>query len=301
MQPLVATRSLIEMLNTAVSRATTDNRFAAASGLKLPLSPYQDPPLEAVVGAATQATSHILELLCRKVGQHPWPIREFSIAANRQRQAGLLFVLGAARPTGGELTQSFLYPETPDEVGEIDRLRSLVCSSAGLPVDWAERSPSDLSPAVTRLIRAATLPLPVPADLVKTFSDDVLAGSEEGGPRPLGRQEAWTRVDRLEMYLGRGVLPEDLKIRLAEALAGGVVITGAPPPWRALVRHAVTKRLRLAAGPDGRRPVVVHFVVASGEQRLADGGVVPGLLEAGQSDVVSFSTGSQSCFCVFPF
>lgn len=293
MQPLVATRSLPEMLSTTVSRATTDNTYAASASLDLPTSPYVDPPLDAVVAAATRATAHVAHLLSRKADSHRWPISEFAIAAKPEtrtedgRDRDLVYVLGAARPAGGELTPSTLYTEAQGQVDGITRLRSLVGSDAGLPVDWTKCSTPSLSPTVRRLIDVATLPLPVPPEIVNTFSDDVLAGKLAAGARALGQEEAWARVEMLDAYLGVGVLPSDLRFRLAEALVNGVMIRGAPPPWRTLVRHAVLKKLSVEVGPVGTRPLVVHFIAAYGQQRLADGGLVPGLLEAEKFHAVS--------------
>lgn len=281
------------MLSTTVSRVTTDNTYAASASLDLPTSPHQDPPLDAVVAAATRATAHVAGLLSRKADNHRWPIPEFSIEAKLEtqpedgRDGDLVYVLGAARPAGGELTPSTLYPDAQGKVDGVTRLRSFIGSSAGLPVDWAQFSTPCLSPTVMRLIDAATLPSPVPPEIVNTFSDDVLAGKVAAGARALGQEEAWARMERLESYLGVGVLPSDLRFRLVEAVANGVMIRGAPPPWRRLVRHAVLKRLRAEVGPAGTRPLVVHFIAAYGQRRLADGGLVPGLLEAEKFRVVS--------------
>lgn len=219
------------------------------------------------------------------------------------------YVLGAARPAGGELTPSTLYypaaaqrgaaeEEAEGELngkgGITQQLRGLIGSYAGLLADWECFSTPAMSPAVMRVIRAATPSWPVPPEILQTFGDSVLAGKKAApaaagqeagrGARALGEREAWARVERLDAYLGSGVLSDDLRCRLAEALARGVMMRGAPPPWRALVRHAVVRKLSAEVsegGPIGTRPMVVHFVAASGQQRLADGGgLVPGLLEA---------------------
>ena len=111
---------------------------------------------------------------------------------------------------------------------------------------------------------------------------------------------------QLEAYLGGALLPGDLRYRLADALAGGVLMRGPPPPWRTLVRDAVARKIMLAGGKRGRggdrgtggRPLVVHFVAASGQERLKsarDGVAVPGLLEADNFRAVS---ARRSVFCV---
>lgn len=310
-QPLIATRCLYHMLNTAVSRATTDDRYAGAVGLALPASRYEDPPLQAVVAAAARATEHVRRLLARRSAA--WPVPEFATAVSRRvggqhprATVKAVYVPGAARAAGGEILGSPLRApgstaETNDEDAALDRLRGAVAASGGLPVDWAATTlpalgppPSPPSPGVAAraaeaVLRAAALPA-VPPRLAEAFSPVALAGRESS--RTLGPREAWTRVEELEAYLGSGLIAEDLRFRLAEALAGGGVMRGPPPPWRTLVRDAIARRVALAAGGDAaRRPLVVHFVAACGQERLGGGGddlVAPGLLEAEDFRAVSF-------------
>lgn len=270
------------MLNTAVSRATTDNRYADAVGLALPASRHEDPPLHAVVRAATLATEHVCRLLARR--STAWPISEFATVArsvDRHQQAELAYVPGAARAAGGEIAGSPLL--APEDGGAARaRLQGAVGASSGLPVDWATALPSfglpnPANPGAAAeadvVLRAATLPA-VPRKLAEAFSPKVLAGRE--GSCSLGPQEAWRRVEELEAYLGRGLIAEDLRYRLAEALAGGGMMRGSPPPWRTLVRDAVAKRMMLAGGGDGVaggwQPLVVHFIAALGQDRLERGG-----------------------------
>ena len=316
---MIATRSLQEMLNTAVSRATTDDHYADAVGLALPECRYEDPPLHAVIAAAAHATRHVCGLLSRR--SDAWPMREFAVrtgagapsgnspgARSAVEEEGVVYVPGAARPASGEITVS---PLAPPE-GAIARLRGSVQESGGLTLDWATILPRDrfANPAagtagaataadaakVTALVEAATFP-PLPVDLAEVFDPGVLAG--KGGARPLGRETACARVRQLEAYLGGTLLPGDLRYRLTEALAGGVLMRGRPPPWRALVRDAVARKIMLSSGErggggggggTGGRPLVVHFVAASGQDRLKsslDGVVVPGLLEADNFRAVS--------------
>ncbi|CAM9403052.1 unnamed protein product [Pylaiella littoralis] len=289
-QPLVATRCLQQMLNTAVARATTDDRYADFVGLALPVSRYEDPALHSVVGAATRAIEHVCRLLAHR--SSAWPIEEFAVEARMadgSQQVEIVYVPGAARPAGGEITMSpFLTLEgTADVETNNARVRGVVEASGGLPVDWATVLPSFGLPSPTKpcaaaeaesLLRAASVPA-VPAKLADAFCPTVLAGKE--GSRPMGPEEAWTRVEELEAYLGRGLMSEELRFRLAEALAGGVMMKGPPPPWRTLVRDAVARRVAVAGGLDGavrgrRQPLVVHFIAAYGQKRLV---AVPGLLE----------------------
>lgn len=304
-QPLVATRCLRQMLSTAVSRATTDDRYADAVGLALPPpSRHEDPPLHAVVRAANRATEHVCHLLARKSGA--WPISEFAAtvarSAGRHRNAEVAFVPGAARAAGGEIVGSPLLASeggggggggasVEDDAAARARLHSALGASGGLPVDWATTLPSFGLPShpaksgtaaaeADAVVRAAALPA-VPPELAEAFDPDVLAGGQ--GARPLGPQEAWRRVEELETYLGKGLIAEDLRYRLAEALAGGGMMRGSPPPWRTLVRDAIARRVALAGGGDGRQPLVVHFIAAFGQDRLEGGGgdlVATGLLEA---------------------
>lgn len=294
---MVATRCLREMLNTAVSRATTDDRYADVVGLTLPMSRYEDPPLLSVIGAATRATEKVCRLLARRSAA--WPIPEFAVhakIADTHQHAEVVYVPGAARAAGGEITASpVLIPEGTSAVEtNIGRVRRVVEASGGLPVDWTRMLPSFCVPSAAKpcvsaetetVLRAASLPA-VPAKLAEAFRPTVLAGKE--GSRPMGPGEAWNRVEELEAYLGRGLMAEDLRYRLAEALAGGVMMKGPPPPWRALVRDAVARRVSVAGGLDGavgaRRPLVVHFIAAYGQERLV---AVPGLLEAEKSPAVS--------------
>lgn len=286
----MATRCLQQMLNTSVSRATTDDRYADAVGLTLPVSRYEDPPLHAVVGAATRATEHVCRLLARRSGA--WPIPEFAVGArtaDRHQLAEVVYVPGAARAAGGEITVSpFVTPESAADVKTNKaRLRRAAEASGGLPVDWATILPSFGLPSPENacvaaeadiILRAASLPA-VPAKVAEAFRPTVLAGKE--GSRAMGPEEAWMRVEELEAYLGRGLMAEELRYRLAEALAGGVMLKGSPPPWRTLVRDAVARRVAVAGDLDGavgrRWPVVVHFIAAYGQERLV---AVPGLLEA---------------------
>ena len=310
-QPLVATRCLRQMLSSAVSRATTDDRYAGAVGLALPSSRYEDPPLQAVVGAATRATEHVCRLLARR--SSAWPIPEFATAAaaaprgvgGHQRGAKVVYVPGAARSAGGEVVGSPLHTPTDSAVeadsdAALDRLRGAVVASGGLPVDWAATLPSFGLPNLgdpgvaaqqaDAVLRAAALPA-VPPKIAEAFGPGALAG-REGSRAPLGPREAWSRVEELEAYLGSGLISEDLRFRLAEALAGGGVMRGPPPPWRTLVRDAIERRVVSAAGGDAaRRPLVVHFIAARGQERLGGGGsdlVAPGLLEAEDFRAVSF-------------
>lgn len=301
----MATRCLRQMLSTAVSRATTDDRYAAAVGLALPApSRHEDPPLHAVVRAATRATEHVYGLLARR--SSAWPISEFAATATVARSAGrgqhrkaeVAFVPGAARAAGGEIVGSPLVASEGGGGASVEddgtaraRLRGAVGAFGGLPVDWATTLPSfglpnRANPGVAAneeadaVLRAAALPA-VPPKLAEAFGPDVLAG--RGGGRPLGAQEAWRRVEELEVYLGKGLISEDLRYRLAEALAGGGVMRGSPPPWRTLVRDAIARRVVLAGGGDRRQPLVVHFIAAFGQDRLEGGGgdlAAPGLLEA---------------------
>lgn len=308
---MIATRSLQEMLHTAVSRATTVDRYASGVGLTLPASRYEDPPLPAVVGAAARATEYVSGLLARKGGG--WPMREFVIGiatrdpsgtADGQEPTGVAFVPGAARPAAGEVAESPLFaPDGVDvETNEVNaRLRGAVQASGGLPLDWAvtlhsSRLPEGARPtaaaAAVDLLRAGTLP-PVSPDLAEAFSPSALAGRE--GSRPLGIERAWARVEQLEAYLGLELVARDLRNRLAEALAGGVMMRGSPPPWRTLVRDAVARRVELAGNAKGHqggswRPLVVHFVAACGQERVESGRsdlIEPGLLEAEDFRTVS--------------
>lgn len=306
-QPLVATRCLQQMLNTAVARATTDDRYADFVGLALPVSRYEDPALHSVVGAATRAIEHVCRLLARR--SSAWPIEEFAVEARMadgSQQVEIVYVPGAARPAGGEITMSpFLTLEgTADVETNNARVRGVVEASGGLPVDWATVLPSFGLPSPTKpcaaaeaesLLRAASVPA-VPAKLADAFCPTVLAGKE--GSRPMGPEEAWTRVEELEAYLGRGLMSEELRFRLAEALAGGVMMKGPPPPWRTLVRDAVARRVAVAGGLDGavrgrRQPLVVHFIAAYGQERLV---AVPGLLETEKFPAVG---GIIICFHIF--
>ncbi|CAM9572322.1 unnamed protein product, partial [Hapterophycus canaliculatus] len=214
-QPLVATRCLQELLNTAVSRATTDDRYADAAGLNLPASRYEDPPLRAVVEAAARATEHLCRLLARQSGS--WPIPEFATTATiakGDQQKEVIYVPGAARAAGGEIARSPLVPPgggaglaLSDAAGA--RLRRAMGTSGGLPLDWATAlpsfgSPSQSTPSVASseaesVLRASFLP-PVPPKLAEAFSPNVLAGRE--GSHPMGPQMAWSRVRELETYLG---------------------------------------------------------------------------------------------------
>lgn len=305
---MIATRSLQEMLSVAVSRATTDDRYADAAGLALPRSPYESPPLGAVVGAATRATQHVYGLLARRCST--WPIAEFSIpmkprgqssSTDEEQRMEVTFVPGAARPAGGEISGSPLFTLESADDGASDArasLRSLIEASGGLPLDWetALLSPKSLenlqtagdSAAAYFLLRAATLPTVTP-ELATTFSPNALAGGESS--RPLGPKGAWAKVEQLEAYLGKGLIPEDLRSRLAEALASGTMMRGPPPPWRTLVRDAVAKRVALAQRGGVRgRPLVVHFVAAFGQERLNTREscvVTPSLLEAKKFRTVS--------------
>lgn len=301
-QPLVATRCLQELLNTAVSRATTDDRYADAVGLLLPASRNEDPPLRAVVGAASRATEHLCRLLARKSGS--WPIPEFATTATGAeggQQREVIYVPGAARAAGGEIARSPLVPaggsarlEAFDSAGA--PLRRAMRISGGLPLDWATalpsfESPSQPNPGFTReadsVLRSSLLP-PFPPKLAEAFSPNVLAGGE--GSRPLGPQAAWSRVRELETYLGKGLMPEELQFRLAEALAGGMMMRGPPPPWRTLVRDAIARRVVMARGKDAGSPLVIHFIAAFGQDRLKSARsdvVVPGLLEAEDFRTVS--------------
>lgn len=316
----MATRCLRQMLSTAVSRATTDNRYADAVGLTLPASRYEDPPLHAVVRAATRATEHVCHLLARR--SNAWPISEFATATTvvrgsfgrnqQQQQVEEAYVPGAARAAGGEIVGSPLVASNGGAAAaaaaENDgaaraRLRGALVASGGLPVDWATALPSFGLPSPTGspgaaaaakadvILRAATLPA-VPPKIAEAFGPEILAGRE--GARALGPGEAWRRVEELEAYLGRGLIAEDLRYRLAEALAGGGVMRGSPPPWRSLVRDAIARRMALAGGGDGvggGAPLVVHFIAASGQDRLEGGGgdlaAAPGLLEAENARAVS--------------
>lgn len=284
------------MLNTSVSRATTDDRYADVVGLTLPVSRYEDPALDAVVRAATRATQHVCRLLARRSGA--WPIPEFAVEArltDRHQQAEVVYVPGAARAAGGEITVSpFLTPESAADVeANKARVRGVVEASGGLPVDWATMLPSLGLPSPENacvateadiVLRAASLPA-VPAKVAEAFHPTALAGKE--GSRAMGPEEAWKRVEELDTYLGKGLIAEELRYRLAEALAGGVMMKGSPPPWRTLVRDAVARRVAVAGRLDGsmgkRRPVVVHFIAAYGQERLV---AMPGLLEADKFPVV---------------
>lgn len=311
----MATRCLRQMLNTAVSRATTDNRYADAVDLALPASRYEDLPLHAVVRAATRATEHVCRLLARR--SNAWPISEFATVARsvnryRRQQAEVAYVPGAARAAGGEIAGSpLLAPEGGGGAGASvegdgaarSRLQGAVGARGGLPVGWATALPSfgfpnpanpgSVAAEADVVLRAATLPA-VPRKLAEAFSPGALAGRE--GSCPLGPQGAWRRVEELEAYLGRGLIAEDLRYRLAEALASGGMLRGSPPPWRTLVRDAITRRMVLAGGGDGvvggRQPLVVHFIAAFGQDRLDLDGrrgdlTAPGLLEAENSRAVS--------------
>ncbi|CAM9412594.1 unnamed protein product [Ectocarpus sp. 8 AP-2014] len=293
--PLVATRCLQELLNTAVSRATTDDRYADAVGLPLPPSRYEDPPLGCVVEAANRATGHVCHLLVRR--SSAWPIAEFAATATvvdgRQRRE-MMYVPGAARAAGGEIAGSPL--DAPDcathvEPSDAGRLKTALEASGALPLDWETVLPSFGMPSRTNpgfaggadvVLRAAFLP-PIPPKLAEAFSPNVLAGRE--GARPLGPEVAWNRVEELETYLGRGLMAQELRFRLAEALAGGFMMKGPPPPWRTLVRDAIARRVVLARSGEGagRRPLVVHFIASFGQDRSegeTDRGAVPRLLEA---------------------
>lgn len=294
------------MLNTAVSRATTADRYADAVGLTLPASRYEDPPLSAVVGAATRAMEHVRRLLARR--SDAWPMPEFAILTRRgqsgnvseQQEVEFAFVPGAARPAGGEIAGSPLLTPESANVEAIDQragLRGFVEAFGGLPLDWAARRSSwsprsaEHSVTVADVLQAATMP-PVPPELAEAFSSNVLAGKE--GSRPLGPEGAWTRVEQLDTYLGKGLMAEELRYRLAEALAGGVMMRGSPPPWRTLVRDAAARRVAQAwERGGGERPLVVHFVAAFGQERLERNGdlVVLYLLEAEDFRVVSVVVG----------
>lgn len=322
---MIATRSLQEMLRTAVSRATTDNRYAVAAGLPSPISPMEDPPLDYVVKAATRATEDVCRLLARRVdtAASTWPMPEFAVTmarsrnqptyirshhdqAQQERGKVVTFVPGAARPAGGEITGSpLLHPETSagaggDDGGNKEAVRDkflgLIEASGGLPIDWAPPQNAAIKPDAAAILRAAALP-PIPVEIAQAFSPEALAGAD--GSRPLGAKVAWSRVEQLEAYLGESLVAEGLRYRLAEALAGGAMMRGSPPPWRTLVRDAVMRKVASAGrgngglfdrGGGGRgggesRPLVVHFVAASGQERLESGKddlIVPRLLEAEQ-------------------
>lgn len=281
------------MLTTAVSRAATDDGFAKAVGLNLPACPYEDPPLNAVLGAVARATDHVWRLLARK--SKSWPLREFAVKTTSDPSNGhveVAYVAGAARPSAGEIAGSPLGLESGGTLdGEHARLRSIVEAVGGLPVDWTVRGGVE-NPEVATALVAASMPLLPPA-LAEAFSANVLSGGE--GARAMGPEEAWGRVEQLDAYLGPGLVPQELCCRLTEALAGGVMMRGSPPPWRTLVRDAVLRRVEAAVGGGegtGRgtgRPVVVHFVAAYGQDRLEVGEdvVIPGLLEAEDFRAVS--------------
>ena len=286
------------MFKKAISRATTNDLYASAAGLILPACRFEDPPLEAVVGAATRATAHVYRLLERKADA--WPMREFAVVVSSVGQPGdvdgehreeVAFVPGAARPAVGELLRSpFLEGFGVGQDTAAD-MRLVLETSGGLPLDWTacrslglELPHAALSPSFSAVVQAARLP-PVPMEIAETFSPEALIG--RGNRRPLGAKGAWDRVEQLEGYLGRDLLPKDLRFRLAEALAGGTMMRGSPPPWRRLVRNALERRIESAVG----HPVVAHFVVASGQDRLAQrDDLVPGLLEAEDFRVVSCAT-----------
>ena len=307
----MATRCLRQMLSTAVSRATTDDRYADAVGLALPPpSRHEDPPLHSVVRAATRATEHVCRLLARR--SSAWPMSEFAATVARgagwHGKAEVAFVPGAARAAGGEIVGSPLFaPEGPatvsveSDVAARATLRGALAAFGALPVDWATALPSfglpnpapnpGVAAEADDVLRAAALPA-VPPKLAEAFGPDVLAG--RGRARPLGPQEAWRRVEELEAYLGRGLIAEDLRYRLAEALAGGGMMKGSPPPWRKLVRESIARRMVLAGVGDGRQqqqPLVVHFIAAFGQDRLERGGggdlAAPGLLDAEDFRAVS--------------
>ncbi|CAM9534291.1 unnamed protein product [Ectocarpus sp. 13 AM-2016] len=293
--PLVATRCLQELLNTAVSRATTDDRYADAVGLTLPPSRYEDPPLGCVVEAANRATEHVCHLLVRR--SSAWPIAEFAATAtvvDERERREMVYVPGAARAAGGEIAGSPL--DAPDSATHVDtsdagRLKTALEASGALPLDWetvlpsfgmASRTNPGFAGGADVVLRAAFLP-PIPPKLAEAFSPNVLAGRE--GARPLGPEVAWNRVEELEAYLGRGLMAQGLRLRLAEALAGGVMMKGPPPPWRTLVRDAIARRVVLARSGEGEgsRPLVVHFVASFGQDSLegeTGRGEVPRLLEA---------------------
>lgn len=293
-QPLMATRSLQGMFETAIARATTDDRYADAVGLRLNVG---EPTLVAVVEAANRAASHVCRLVERRVDA--WPMPEFAIATKLdgqpgnvrgERRAEFSYVPGAARPLGVELSRSHSLDLDGVRFGgdAAAALRYKVEASGALPLDWASWQSwgSQRYNAAAAIAEAACLS-DAPGDIVKVFSPDALAGQTDA--RVLGPEGAWARVEQLERYLGRRLETENLRHRLAEALATGTAIRGAPPAWRIIVRDALLRRVRSAGGCNGY-PAVVHFVVASGEDRLARRGDVPGLLEAEDFRAVSFAS-----------
>lgn len=280
-QPLVAVRSMEEMLSTAISRATTDDRFAESAGLDLSRLPREYPSLGAVVEAATRAARQVEYLLGDNVSVS-WPIPEFEVSIEDGGKR-LVHVVGAVRPLSGEIAVSGLW------AGDLRAdasawLRRCVESSGGLPADWASPAP-DRDARIMRLLLAATLPR-VPQQVADTFSARVLEGRSA---LALGWDVSWARVGELESYLGQGVMTNDLRMRLAEALARGVMIRGALPDWRKLVRDAVMRRLRLEIGPLEAPPLLVHVVASSEPERRPREGPVPGLLQAESSILVSRS------------
>ena len=93
-----------------VSRVPTNDRYASATGPILPACRFEDPPLEAVVAAATRATAHVCRLLDDKADA--WRMPEFAIVVSSVGQSGgvdnkkVAFVPGAARPAVGERLRS---------------------------------------------------------------------------------------------------------------------------------------------------------------------------------------------------
>jgi len=255
-----------------------DNRYTTAVGLSLPACPFEDPPLDAVVGAASHVSPYVCRLLERRA--EGWPMPEFAVATSCCDQSSVVdidvdvdgenctefaFVPGAARPSGGEILRSIF----DDFGGDRPAARRLsVEASGGLPLDWtlwrpikAQLPHSASLSSVLSVVEAACLP-PVPQEIMGAFNPEALAG--RGSARSLGAKGSLERVKQLEEYLGKDVLPKDLRCRLAEALERGTAMRGSPPPWRTLVRDALLRRV------DSARdfPVVVHFVVATGQDRL---------------------------------
>lgn len=255
------------MLRTAVTRIA-DERFQGLAGLSSP-----QPSLAAVLGASARAVHQVRHLL-QTGGGITWPLPEFQVSMGRDGQE-VVGVVGAARPLYAETTVSCIAPKDADGDGST-RFRRLVEASGALLSDWASRSPARDS-RVAEMLSAAALP-EVPSHLAEAFGPDVLEG--RASSRPLGADAAWNRLHELEGYLGRGVIPQELRVRLVESLAFGVTMRGAPADWRGIVRDAVLKRLRLGAGPETNPPLLVSVVASFGSERSGRGGTLPGLLQA---------------------
>ncbi|CAM9454492.1 unnamed protein product [Discosporangium mesarthrocarpum] len=284
LQPIVATRSLHEVIMHTVTKATS--RIANAAGALYSNWGNKNQPapsLEESVRATTSAVEQLRGFLTpRTRAAEPttgWPMREFAmvleedISGNRSssesgtwdgawpgRGEGGAFVARAALPKAAELGDRGFHPRRRG----IHKAWTDVVSGGGLPLDW---NSNERAKAAETLLRAAMVDEPS-SEIVEALK------SAAAGVGQLDVMGAKAVVEGLDQVLGRGVLTIRMRSMLLAELRGvgerrlqgerGLGID-----WPRVVRDAVWRNLSQVPGPPGEAHVV-HFVVARGGGEGAD-------------------------------